>query len=133
MALLVWTIRLATLSYLAALWKNSRALWTLGLALYLAHVAAAFYYVHHWSHTAAYEDTARQTRELYRADFGGGGLYCNYLFTLVWTADVLWWWLSPATRNARPRWQSWAIHGYLAFIFVNGALIVPLLRLLFRG
>ncbi|BDC47700.1 hypothetical protein F183_A00160 [Bryobacterales bacterium F-183] len=129
MALLVWTIWLATACYLTALRRRSRALWTAGLALYLAHVFAAFHYVHHWSHQAAYEDTARQTRELYGVDFGGSGLYCNYAFTLLWAFDVAWWWKSPESRQNRPKWQTWAIQGYLAFIVVNGALIVPLLRL----
>ena len=92
-----WTIRIAVALYVASLASRifsprwSRLAWTAGCALYLLHVACAFEYYHHWSHTEAYDSTAKQTAETVGLDWGGG-LYANYAFTLVWLADVVWWW-----------------------------------------
>src|SRR4051812_41967809 len=72
---------------------RARGLWTLGCGFYLAHVLCAFGFFHHWSHGAAYQATARQTRELVGWEWGGG-LFVNYLFTAIWVADVLWWWFA---------------------------------------
>jgi hypothetical protein len=77
---------------------RARWIWTLGCAFYLAHVLCAFGFFHNWSHTAAYVETAHQTRELVGWNWGAG-IFVNYLFTLVWLADVLWWWLAPATSE----------------------------------
>src|SRR3954470_19546310 len=79
---------------------RARWLWTVGCGFYVAHVLCAFAFFHHWSHAAAYEETARQTRALIGWDWGGG-LFVNYLFTLVWVADLLWWWLAPAAHARR--------------------------------
>jgi hypothetical protein len=122
------TIRAAALLYAASLASMllrggpARALWTAACVLYLAHVAAAFDLHHHWSHTEAYLETARQTRELFGVAYGGG-LYWNYVLTAVWVADALWWWAAPQGRAARPRWVSAAIHGFLALMFFNGAVV----------
>lgn len=122
-ALTLWTIRLATLLYVAALAGiRPRLAWTLGCLAYLAHVAAAFQFHHAWSHTAAYIETARQTRELFGAD-SGSGLYFNYAFTAVWLADVVWWWRAPAAYLTRPRWIAGAVHGFMAFMFFNGVVV----------
>jgi hypothetical protein len=69
----------------------ARLAWTLACAFYLMHVAAAFQFHHHWSHLAAYRETAQQTAEVFGLNWGGG-LYFNYAFTIVWIADALWWW-----------------------------------------
>jgi hypothetical protein len=88
----------------------------------LAHTAAAFHLRHDWSHGAAQADTARQTREMTGLDWGGG-LFVNYALLLVWTADVLWWWLSPTAFHHRPRSIDLAVRGFLLFMFVNGAIV----------
>lgn len=103
-------------------WRAARAIWTLGWLLYLAHVAAAFHFYHHWSHRHAWLETARRTGELFGWAWGGG-LYFNYAFTLAWTADVLWQWLSPASHRRRPRWLSLAWHGFFLFMVVNAAIV----------
>ena len=127
--MILWTIRLATLCYAFALAqfifkRNPRPAWTLGCALSLAHVVAAFQTTYHWSHEAAVRETARQTQALFGLNWGGG-VWFNYVFTLIWTADALWWNVSPQTRDKRPRWLNTAIHSYLAWMFVNGAIIFP--------
>ncbi|MEW6302241.1 MAG: hypothetical protein AB1705_02145 [Verrucomicrobiota bacterium] len=99
-----------------------RWLWTVGCAAYLAHVVAAFHFFHDWSHAAAYAETARQTAELTRWNWGGG-IYINHLFTLVWTADALWWWLKPDGYAKRPQWMEASIHSFFVFMIFNGAVV----------
>src|SRR5688572_8202567 len=72
----------------------ARWAWTVGCAFFLVHVACAFSYFHHWSHDAAYRETARQTAELTGRHWGGG-IYINYVFAAAWVAVVLRTWLSP--------------------------------------
>ena len=124
--LTLWTIRLSTLFYVLALlqWlrgrdQAARVLWTIGCGLFLMHAAAAFHFHHHWSHDAAYRETARQTKELFGFD-SGSGIYWNYVFTLLWTGDVLWRWFGSGRRAA---WINWCVHGFLAFLFFNGAVV----------
>jgi len=65
----------------------ARRAWTFGCAFFLAHVIYAFASYHHWSHAAAYRETARQTAALTGWDWGGG-IFINYLFGLAWLTDV---------------------------------------------
>jgi len=127
------TIRLALLYYALALglmlvlrrddWEGAtprgrltRWAWTLGWLTFLVHLAAAFHYYHHWSHTDARERTA---------EIGGfsGGIYFSYLFTLLWTADVAWWWLSPGSYAARRPLIDRALHSYMLFMVFNATVI----------
>ena len=71
---------------------------------------------------SAIESTARQTQKLVGSEFGEG-LYFNSLFLLVWTADVLFWWINPERYETRPAWVEYGIHGFLFFIAINGAVI----------
>ena len=132
-AFTVWSVRAATLLYVVALalWlvnkgpggrRTARLLWTAGCAFYLAHVYGAFQYFHGWSHAAAYAGTARQTAALFGVDWGGG-LYFNYVFTLAWVADVIWWWSDSERYQTRPPWISAAVHAFFAFMFFNGAVV----------
>ena len=102
--------------------SGARLAWTLGCAFFLAHVASAFTYYHHWSHAAAYRETAQRTGELTGLRWGGG-IYLNYLFAIAWVVDVGWWWLAPEGFSARsPRvnaiWQ-----GFFLFMVFNGAVV----------
>lgn len=125
--LTVWTARVAFLLYAAGLaaWLTGRSrlarmAWTCGLSIYLGHVASAFHVHHHWSHAAAYAETARQTAVLFGVRWGGG-LYWNYVFTAVWMFDVLWMWRDP--DRPRPRWVVVGIHAFLAFLFFNATVV----------
>jgi hypothetical protein len=128
----LWTVRIALVLYVAALFSwlaggrrragTTRLLWSGGLLFYLAHVAAAFHFVHAWSHERAMVETARQTRELFGVD-SGLGLWINYAFTIVWSADALWWWMDEDGYLGRPRWIRAATQAFLAFMFVNGAVV----------
>jgi hypothetical protein len=131
-AMMIWTVRIALVLYAAALgsrllggrrWlRSSRLLWSGGLLFYLAHVVAAFHFVHAWSHERARVETARQTRELFGVD-SGLGLWLNYAFTIVWIADALWWWFDEAGYLDRPRWIGVATQAFTAFMFFNGAVV----------
>ncbi|MBI2688847.1 MAG: hypothetical protein HYX27_21295 [Acidobacteria bacterium] len=127
--MILWTIRIAALLYSIALvqiirGRDARVLWTAGCASYLAHVAAAFQWVYGWSHAIAVRETARQTRELFGLDWGVG-IWFNYAFTLVWLGDVLWWWIAPESRERRADWIGKTIHGYMVWMFLNGAVVFP--------
>ena len=132
-AFTIWTVRLATLLYVAALaiwltanslrgWQLARLTWTAAFLCYVAHVYGAFEFVHGWNHTAAYVETARQTDELFGLAWGGG-IFFNYAFTILWLADAIWWWSDPEGHRRRPRSITGAIHGFLAFMFFNGAVV----------
>ena len=92
------TVWLALLLYVAAEvaatrrdlrgFKGARWLNTAGLVVFLGHIASAFQHYHQWSHTVAYAETAEQTKEFVGWNWGGG-LYLNYLFTLIWLGDVV--------------------------------------------
>lgn len=147
--LTTWTIRLALVCYalyVAAQLTNfgqrrphaARAIWTAGCGLFVAHVACAFHFYHHWSHRAAWQKTADETEQLLGVAFGDG-LYFSYLFLVLWVLDVLWLWTlgSPQIRSAAsassvplpttapattPRWRL-AVHLFLLFIALNGAIV----------
>ncbi len=102
--------------------RLARALWTLGCAAFLLHVASAFYFYHHGSHAAAFRHTAQRTQELFGWNFGGG-LFVNYLFTVVWLADTLWWRLDEPSYLGRSRSWDAALHVFFLFMIVNGGLV----------
>lgn len=130
-----WTIRLALLAYTGrialGLWsrtpsangdRNARWLWTIGCVFLWIHVGCAFQFYHHWSHEAALAQTARETAETTGLDWGGG-IYFNYVLMLLWGADVLWWWLWPASYRSRPRAVGVAFHAFLAFMAFNATIV----------
>jgi hypothetical protein len=113
-ALLFWGIAAAAL--LLGRRDLGRAAWTVGCATFLVHVATAFDRVHGWSHAAA--------RDHVEAVSGfGPGLFVSYLFTAVWVADVVWWWLDRPAYEARPVWLGRAVHGFFAFMVFNGTVV----------
>ncbi len=100
----------------------ARLLWTAGCAAYLAHVAAAFHFEHGWSHASAWDHTARRTQEMTSWHWGGG-LLVNYLFTLLWTADAVWWWAGARSYQARPAWVTASLHAFMLFVIFNATVV----------
>jgi len=76
----------------------------------------AFHYAHHWSHAEAVEATRLRSGV-------GEGIYVSHLFTLLWTADVLWWWLRPRGYAARSPWVDRVLHGFMLFVIFNGTVV----------
>ena len=102
--------------------RGFRLLWTATLLMLVVHVACAYQFRHHWSHAAAYADTARRSEELLGTPVGSG-LYWNDALLVWWTVDVAWMWAMPASYRGRPRWWSWSLAGFLAFMMVNAAIV----------
>jgi hypothetical protein len=102
---------------LAVCWLSS-----LGCAALLGHILCAFHFHHHWSHGAAYADTARQTAALTGWSWGGG-LYVNFVFAAVWVGEVVRLWITRAPVEVRAGWGIWLVRVFFLFMFVNGAVI----------
>jgi hypothetical protein len=100
----------------SAIGRLARWCWTLALLAYLVHVGIAFHHYHHWSHAEAVEHT-RQVSSV------GEGIYVSHLFTLVWTADVVWWWRRPQSYALRPAWVGWLLHGFMLFVIFNATVV----------
>ncbi len=105
----------------------ARALWLIGGAAYLIHVAAVFQSLHHWSHSKALAHTAAMTRDVtgWSAAFG---LYINYAFTAAWITYAIAGYLGPLPRWIRRIWCGWFL--FMAF---NGGIIFVLNPLRWLG
>src|SRR6267378_8615306 len=102
--------------------RAPRRLNTAGCIAFLAHVACAFQFYHHWSHAVAYAETARQTAEFSGWNWGGG-LYINDAFALVWLGEVVWSWANPNSYLKRENWVGWAVRSFFLFMMFNGAVV----------
>ena len=100
----------------------SRLAWTGGCALFLLHVTFAFEFHHAWSHTFALAATARRTEQIIGVRWGGG-LYLNYLFMVLWMADVCWWWLSLERYEARDRVIEGCLQCFFALMWFNATVV----------
>jgi hypothetical protein len=127
------TVRLSLLYYAAAallmMWlrpdewdatsvrdKVARDAWSLAWLAYVVHVLFAMKFAHHWSHAHAVQHTEE------RSGFGAG-IYVSHFFSLVWTLDVLWWWLRPSGYARRSPWVDRVLHAFMAFIVFNGTVV----------
>jgi hypothetical protein len=120
--LLRGTAWISLAAWAASEWRRSRALFVAGGVALLAHSAVAFHVRYGWSQQAALLDTREQTRAVTGLAFGGG-LIVNYLFLLLWLAEIVWWWRSPAGYLARPPLLDRAIRAFFLFMFLNGAVV----------
>lgn len=111
------TLMIVRRRYPEAGWDDiARTLWTLAWAAYIVHLAMAFHYYHEWSHAHAMEHTES------RSGFGQG-IYFSHLFTLLWTADVAYWWLSPEGYLRRSSRVAWLLHAYMLFVVFNATVV----------
>ena len=102
--------------------RKASLLFLLGGVSFLTHAVLAFVVHYDLSHAVAFEETARQTEEL-TGFASGSGLYLNYLFVVVWWAEILWWQSFPKKYRSRPSWITVVVHGFFLFMIVNGAVI----------
>lgn len=130
----IWTARSAAALYAIALALllgrrivASRRVSLAGLAVYLVHVACAFEFFYEWSHATAYRETARQTQELFSVNWGGG-LYLNYVFTVLWAGECMAAWAPPEWQSRTLSRARAGVHAFLAFMVVNATAVVWVLR-----
>jgi hypothetical protein len=134
MPVTVWTARVAVGLFLVRWLLRARrtdgavptggeaAVWSAGALVFLAHVAAAFHFVHGWSHAEALRHTADETGNVTGLHWGGG-LYVNYLFTTCWLADAAL--VCRAWRRRQPLSSGFtrSVGVFLWFIVVNATLV----------
>ena len=94
--------------------------WLVAFGLHVLHVLLAFAWLHQWSHAEAYEHTAQRTGDV-TGWYWGGGVWVNYLFTLLWLADVSYTLRTGITQL--PVWYVLLIHGVMLFFLVNATVI----------
>jgi hypothetical protein len=98
-------------------WANyGRLFYTWACVFCLLHIAIAFNDRHVWSHRRAYEHVESTSGF-------GPGIYVNYLFATLWLVDVLWAWVALEHYLRRPRWLSWSLLVFMAFIVFNAAVV----------
>jgi hypothetical protein len=128
------TVWIALLSYAAGasisllfpndfrLLGRARLAWTVGCIALVLHAASALGYYHHWSQQSAYLETARQTKEIFRLDWGGG-LWINYGFITAWIIDTIWWWRGLPAFRCRPRILVAIWHSVFLFMVFNATVV----------
>jgi hypothetical protein len=122
LATIAWAAGEALMRRSPTLDRLGRAIWTIGIALALAHVVLAFQLVYAWNHEAAVAATVQQAVD--RFGWGWrGGIYVNYGFLTLWFGDVCWWWLAPRSHAARPAGIEMARFALFTFMFFNGAVV----------
>ena len=101
--------------------RRARIVWSLGCAAFLVHVASSFDVFYGWSHSVALSETARQVAELTGRPFGAG-IYLNYLFTVIWVLDAVWWWSDAASYRRRSR-IALVVHAFFLFMIFNATVV----------
>lgn len=134
MAVTVWTARAVVAGWggtiLAARWlrsneidsRTARIWWTAGCAALAIHTLCAFLLVHHGSHRAAWEHTARRTAETTGVDWGGG-LIINEVMLVWWIVDVAMLWRNPVPAWRRSPVYRGILHGTFAFLMLNATVV----------
>lgn len=117
-----WAIGEALMRRSVSLDRLARTLWTVGAALAIVHIVLAFDLVYGWNHEAAVEATVRQSADRFGLGWRGG-IYVNYVFVVLWLADVCWWWIAPLSHRSRARSIEGARFIAFTFMFVNGAIV----------
>ena len=127
-----WTARIAVACYVARLMcdvggikgtgsqTTGRRWWSIGCAAFLLHVIAAFHFIHHWSHAAAFEATARRTAEMTGWN-SGFGVYINEAFLVLWLTDTFFWWQDLSWPRHRRIY--WAVQSVFAFLMLQATAI----------
>ncbi|MFG0294898.1 MAG: hypothetical protein ACF8PG_03245 [Maioricimonas sp. JB045] len=131
--LVAWSARLAIAAW-AVRWLHDlhrpgqspprwlSLVWTMGGVTNLLHVLVAFHYAHAWDAAAAWEHVARQTAAVTGWHWGGG-LYVNYVFSLLWLADVGVCWRACVLRRPLPPTYLVILHGLFVFMIFNATVV----------
>jgi hypothetical protein len=128
-----WAIRgtvwLAMAGYFAGVYgllrprsRTTRWVWAGACELYFCHIIAAFHFAHDWNHAAAVASVSEASEALIGRPFGAG-IWFNYALLIVWAFDAAWLWLGDRSYFRRPKALSYAIHGFIFFMMINGAIV----------
>ena len=99
-----------------SLGKWTRWCWTWAVVSFLCHFVSAFHFYHHWSQQHAYEHVENVSG-------WGPGIFVSYSFTLLWTLDMIYWWMCPQRYAHRSSVLGGIIHTFLLFIIFNGTVV----------
>lgn len=99
-----------------------KVVWSAACLLTAVHAYLALSDVHQWNHHHAFDHIANETGRVLGFRFGYG-VYFNYLFVIIWIADVIWLWSSSESYQNRSNRLSSAFHLFLILIMVNGAVV----------
>ena len=102
--------------------RATRWVWAGACELYFWHIIAAFHFAHDWSHAAAVANVAEASKALIDRPVGAG-IWFNYALLIVWTVDAAWLWFGDQSYFRRPKTLSYAIHGFIFFMVINGAIV----------
>jgi hypothetical protein len=122
LATVAWAIGEAFMRRSPASDRVARGSWTIGITLAFIHVFLAFQLIYAWDHEAAIAATLRPSAERFGMSWRGG-IYVNYVFLMIWLADVCWWWLSPVTHASRPMRLERTRLAVFIFMFLNAAVV----------
>ena len=127
-ALLYWMVWLSLIAFVAGELAKSRryaGAWSVsatGAILLAIHIVLAMAVRHGWSHTAALEETARQTNDVFGLNWGGG-VYVNYLFAVVWISELFVWRQWPEGYASRPDWIKWSLRAFYFVMIVSADVV----------
>lgn len=102
--------------------RLTKWIWAGACDIYFLHVFAAFHFQHHWSHAAALRHVAEQSQQLIGHPVGAG-IWLNYFLLVVWALDAGWLFVDEVGYQKRNKIINWAIHGFILFMFFNGAIV----------
>ena len=127
-ALLYWMVWLSLIAFAAGELAKSRryaGAWSIsatGAILLAVHIVLAMAVRHGWSHASALEATAQQTSDVFGI-YWGGGVYVNYVFAVVWIAELFVWRQWPEGYASRLEWIKWSLRAFYFVIIVSAAVI----------
>jgi hypothetical protein len=127
-AVLYWMVWLSLIAFAAGELAKSRryaGAWSIsatGAILLAVHIVVAMAVRHGWSLESALEATARQTNDMFGFNWGGG-VYVNYVFAMVWIAELFVWRQWPEGYASRPGWIKWSLRVFYVVIIVSAAVI----------
>ena len=122
LATLAWAVGEALMRRSLHADRLGRAAWTIAILLAAIHVGLAFHFVYGWNHEVAVEATAQQAADTFGWGWRGS-IYVNYVFLSFWLADVVWWWMAPASHLSRSIRFEMTRLALFTFMFINGAIV----------
>ena len=86
------------------------------------HLHTELFSLHDWNHAAAVASVSEASEALIGRPFGAG-IWFNYALLIVWVFDAAWLWFGDRSYFRRPKALSYAIHGFIFFMMINGAIV----------